>query len=65
MELFALSLCPLCYLLVSFTRIMYGGELTILLRDVGRIDLDRRGSIERGVKGVWCVCGDIGPSFSF
>jgi hypothetical protein len=41
-------------------------ELTILLRDVGRNNLDRRGSIERGGNGgVVCVCGDVGRSFSF
>jgi hypothetical protein len=40
-------------------------RLTILLIDVGRIDLDRRGSIEGvGDKGGRCVCGrERGPSF--
>jgi len=54
MDLFALGGCPLSYLLVSLTIMMHGGGLTILLRDVGRDNLDRRGSIERGGKGV-CV----------
>jgi hypothetical protein len=54
-DLFALGGCPLSYLFVSLNTMICGGELTILLRDVGRNNLDRRGSIERGVKGVWCV----------
>ena len=65
MDLFALGGCPLSYLPVSLTTMLCGGKLTILLRDVGRNNLDRRGSIERGVKGVLCVCGFVGPSFSF
>jgi hypothetical protein len=56
MDLFALGGCPLGYLLVSLTEMNSRSELTILLRDVGRNNLDRRGSIEGGVKGVWCVC---------
>jgi hypothetical protein len=58
MNLFALGGCPLSYLPVSLTTIICGGKLTILLRDVGRNNLDRRGSIERGGKGgVVCVWG--------
>jgi hypothetical protein len=65
MELFALGGCPLSYLLVSLTKMNRSSELTILLRDVGRNNLDRRGSIEGGVKGGvrMCVCEVDGPSF--
>jgi len=58
MNLFALGGCPLSNLLVSLNVMICGGELTILLRDVGRDNLDRRGSIERGGQG--CVCGNVG-----
>jgi len=60
MKLFAIGGCPLGHLFVNSTTIICRSELTILLSDVGRIDLDRRGSIEGRVKVSWGVCVRIG-----